>query len=126
MEESCLVVCGLPFKALDKKAEKAAMFGRRRELTAQLEAATDSRAVLELSTMLLFQQVRAIAVAGERLRGSVLDLLCQERKIPEAVAEKMKELASAILEEEKYIIDESLVAIVKDIGGCRDVSKYVI
>ena len=126
VEESCLVVCGLPFKALDKKAEKAAMFGRRRELTAQLEAATDSRAVLELSTMLLFQQVRAIAVAGERLRGSVLDLLCQERKIPEAVAEKMKELASAILEEEKYIIDESLVAIVKDIGGCRDVSKYVI
>lgn len=50
-------ICGLPFKKLDKKSEKQAMFTRRQELTQALEGAAEGKLVLDLTVMLLFQQV---------------------------------------------------------------------
>lgn len=55
VEENCLTVCGLPFKKLDKKAEKQLLFARRQELSHLLEESSDPEAVLELAVMLLFQ-----------------------------------------------------------------------
>lgn len=55
-------ICGLPFRKLDKKSEKQVMFSRRQELTKALEQAVEGKLVLDLTVMLLFQQVSSIHV----------------------------------------------------------------
>jgi hypothetical protein len=50
-------ICGIPFKKLDKKSEKQYLSSRRQELTTRLKAAVDADQVLELTVLLLFQQV---------------------------------------------------------------------
>ena len=84
-EESCLIICGLPYKKINKKAEKKAMFERRKQLTAFLEASTEPMEILQCTTILLYQQVKNIAVAGDELLGTVLDMLCNEKKINDGV-----------------------------------------
>lgn len=114
-------ICGLPFKKLDKKSEKQYLFTRRKALSEQLEATNDPNEVLELTIMLLFQQVKSLVVSGPLLTGPILTLLQNERKIPENVSKLLQELATAVTGESKTA--EALVTAVKACGLSRDVSK---
>ena len=115
-------MCGIPFKILDKKSEKHALFARRNEMTRLLEESTDAIDVLELSIMLLFQQVRGIAVSGKQLNGPVLNILQNEKKVPEIVTEKLRALTTCL--EKNEPISENLIHDVKSCGLSRDISKH--
>jgi hypothetical protein len=114
VEENCLVMCGLPFKKLDKKSEKSFLFDRRRRLVQLLQETTVPQKVLELTIMILFQLSKNLVVTGSLLRGPILQLLSQERKISEDVADSLRELAESI--ERRDDVDEALVERVKDCG----------
>jgi hypothetical protein len=107
-------MCGLPFKKLDKKSEKSFLFDRRRRLVQLLQETTVPQKVLELTIMILFQLSKNLVVTGSLLRGPILQLLSQERKISEDVADSLRELAESI--ERRDDVDEALVERVKDCG----------
>ena len=125
-EENCLTLCGLPYKKLDKKAEKSLLFSRKQqlcELLASTEVAIDPTGILEYTIMILFQQVRSLIVTGSLLRGPILEALSRERKIPSSVAEALKTLDSMIKDDDKTV-DEELGSLVKECGLVRDISKH--
>jgi len=96
VEENCLTECGLPFKKMDKKAEKHFLFGRRKMLTSLLEKATKPEDILELSVMILYQLTKNLVVSGSLLRGPILKLLCKEKKISLEAASVLAEVAESL------------------------------
>jgi hypothetical protein len=83
VQESSLTICGLPFKRLDKKSEKTTLSRRRAELVQLLALSTDMDLVIDVSIILCYQVVKNLFVSGPSsiLRGPVLRLLSQERKM---------------------------------------------
>jgi hypothetical protein len=125
-EENCLTLCGLPYKKLDKKAEKSFLFSRKQQLNGLLsstDVAADAIGVLEYTIMILFQQVRSLIVSGSMLCGPILEALSRERKIPSSVGTALKLLNEMIKDDDKAI-DEELVSLVKECGLVRDISKH--
>jgi hypothetical protein len=122
VEENCLSICGMPFKKLDKKSEKQYLFARRQEMSATLEASTDATSVLELTVMLLFQQLQGVVVSGSHLGGPVLNLLLKEKKLTAPVAELLCKLREATLSND-VASDETVIAKVKVFGLSRDIHK---
>jgi hypothetical protein len=116
------MICGLPFKKLDKKSEKSTLFARRQALTRQLERAEGADAVLELTIMILFQQVKSIVVGGDHLRGAILDLLRKEKKMPEEVGNALGNLAEKINKGDQ--VNSDLLEAVRACGLSRDISKH--
>lgn len=114
VEENCLVMCSLPFKKLDKKSEKHFLMERRKRLLHLLEETTVPQKVLELTVMILFQLSKNLVVTGSLLRGTILELLTQERKVAVDVADLLRELAESI--EKGGEVDEILVQHVKNCG----------
>jgi hypothetical protein len=114
-------MCGLPFKKLDKKSEKQFLFDRRQRLIQILESINDAAGVLDVTIMLLFQQVKQVVVSGSLLRGPILQMLLQERKITPPVATVLRTLANSLQTGDP--VNDSLVAAVKECGLCRDVAK---
>jgi DUF1009 family protein len=114
--------CGLPFKKLDKKSEKQFLFDRRQRLTERLQKTTDPGMVADLTIMLLFQQVKQVVVAGSLLRGPILSMLEEERKISEQVATVLRSLVESV--EGNKTVDDLLLGAVKDCGLARDISKH--
>lgn len=123
-EDNFLVLCGLPYKKLDKKAEKYLLFSRKQQLN-RLLSNTDVNnpvGVLEYTIMVLFQQVRNLIVFGSLLRGPVLiEALSRERKIPASLAAALKMLNEAIDDD---TVDDELVNLIKDCGLVRDINKH--
>jgi hypothetical protein len=74
--------------------------------------------------MILFQQVKQVLVAGSLLRGPILKMLIQERKIPEPVSAALKALSEEIDQDKST--NEDLVTVVKECGLCREISKHEI
>jgi len=93
-------------------------------LTDALEKTEEPKAVLDLTIMLLYQQVKSVVAVGNLLAGPVLDALGKEKKMPEAVTELLRAVASDI--EENNEILESTVLSVKTCGLSRDISKHQI
>ena len=124
IEENCLSLVGIPFKKLDKKSEKQFLFRRRQSLTQTLQVTSDPETVFDLTIMILFQQVKQVTVSGSLLRGPILEMLLQERKISAPVAAVLKTMKQKIQQGEP--IDENLFVAVKDCGLCRDISKHEI
>jgi hypothetical protein len=124
VEENCLTICGLPFSKLNKKSEKQFLFARRQELTNALGSTSDGESVLELTIMLLFQQIRGLTASGPHLTGSILKLLCHEKKIPEAISALLVKLAKQCVAD--ALVDDDLVAKVKACGLSRDVTKHTV
>eukprot|EP00980_Cylindrotheca_fusiformis_P014774 scaffold4026_cov117-Cylindrotheca_fusiformis.AAC.9 len=124
VQENCLSLCGLPFKKLDKKSEKQFLFHRRQTLVGLLEAATDPTAILELTIMILFQQVKQLIVSGVELRGGILRMLREERKISKEVADMLELLDSEI--SGSGPVSDNLVDAVRDCGLCRDIAKHEV
>lgn len=118
--ENCLLVCGLPFKRLDKKAEKKLLFDRREHLLRKLSVELDAAGVLELVIMILYQQVKNMVVTGSLLRGPILDMLVKERKVTTEISTELKVLAQSLTETDPNDIDQELVERVRAIGlgGC--------
>ena len=115
-------LCGFPFKKLDKKSEKHFLFSRRQQLTNMLQSETEPELILELTIMILFQQVKNVVVSGSLLRGPILDMLIQERKISEHVSKKLTTLNEAI--NRGMQADADLVNAVREFGLCRDIGKH--
>jgi hypothetical protein len=120
-EESCLIICGLPFKKINKKAEKKVMFERRKQITALLEASSDPTKVLEYTVILLYQQIKSIAVGGDELLGTVLDMLCNEKKVNDVVKQSLLEMRDQVLAQQET--DDDLLKSVKTYGLSRDVTS---
>jgi len=124
LEENCLSLCGLPFKKLDKKSEKQFLFERRQELMKLLEAATDASPILDLTIILLFQQIKSVIAFGSFLHHpDMLSILASERKIHENVANLLVTLAKAI-DETDGTADATLLEAVRSCGLCRDIAKH--
>jgi hypothetical protein len=113
---------GIPFKLLDKKSEKKLMFARRKELTLQLQDATESKQILELAIILLFQQLRGIVVFGEEVTGIIFKQLMREKKIPSNVKSSFQHVSLLLQNGEE--IPEKLLTIIKGCGLSKDISSY--
>ncbi|CAJ1960044.1 unnamed protein product [Cylindrotheca closterium] len=124
VQENCLTLCGLPFKKLDKKAEKQLLFRRKVALMTMLEETTDPAKVLNLTIMLLFQQVKHMVVYGKYLRGSILNALVKERKISESVGDVLQGLNDRI--EKGLSISEGYLNAAKGCALCKDIGKHEI
>ena len=99
------------------------LFARRQKLTQLLQREEDPGAVLDLTIMILYQQVKHVVVTGSLLRGPILSMLLEERKISDPVSDVLRALAEVCSLEENEV-DESLVATVKECGLCGDISKH--
>ena len=153
-------VCGLPFKKLDKKAEKKLLFSRKQALSQRLLQLSnnDPMEILELVILLIYQQVRqAIVVTPgtvqssavgpstttttttrwmNLLRGPILEMLLQERKVintdtSKALLALNKQLLLVSVEDEVDTDNlqttmDSLVDMVKECGLSRDITKHTI
>lgn len=124
VEESCLIMCGLPFKIMDKKLEKQVMFLRRKVLKQKLEVIQNPKEILVVTSLILFQQVKHLAAAGEFTISAILPILMQERKIPVLVAGKIELFSRLIHENKVEEISTDLINSMKEIGLCKDISKY--
>jgi hypothetical protein len=120
-EESCLSICGLPFKLLDKKSEKQLLFARKKELRAQLQDSVSEKDTIELSIMLLFQQLKNTAICGDKITSVAVEVLISDKKLPENVAGQLMR-ATSLLQCGGEIPTETL-NIIKDCGLSRDVTK---
>jgi len=131
-------MCGIPFKILDKKSEKSLLFTRRKQLTALLEQTTDDDddlpSVLQLTTLLLFQQIRGnITITPHDTRTNttargtcpILSLLVKEKKVPEAVAAELTKAEAAVQRGEDGNGGDAggMAAVVRRIGLDRDIAK---
>lgn len=96
VNENCLSICGLPFAKLDKKSEKKLLTDRRQQLINQLEEATDPEIVLDLLIMVLYQLVKNMIVLGSYLRGPILNMLLNEKKVSDKVKEDLIRLSDMI------------------------------
>jgi hypothetical protein len=117
VKENCLTICGIPFTNLDKKAEKRYLNARRQRLMSCLEAASDASNALDLTIMLLYQLVKNFVVAGNLLRGSVLQLLVRERKVSEETAKEL--LAFAAKLDEGKLIDKLQIDQIKGLAKSK-------
>jgi len=152
VEENCLTIVGIPFKLLDKKAEKKLMFSRRKELSTQLQGATSAEKIYDLSIMLLYQQLRSMIVRVDSCNDSnsrsynneeerciikvilrhLFDNGNEKKKIPLQVKEHFDQASSLLFQgcsnEVKGNIDlpENLVQKLKDCGLSKDISSHVV
>jgi hypothetical protein len=121
-EENCLSICGIPFRKLDKKAEKVFLAFRRQRLLTLLQASQVPVDILDYTIMILYQSVKQQTVAGSLLRGPILQHLVKERKISEAVGRLLTALAESL----GANCDEWLVERVRSCGSAKDIAKHVV
>ena len=76
--------------------------------------------------MILSQQVKLVVVSGSLLRTYILKMLGQERKISEVVYSALQSLNEAIETQADQDHIDAEVAVVKECGLCRDISKHTI
>lgn len=84
----------------------------------------NAQTILELTIILLFQQVRNVAVTGTFLRGPILKMLCRERKISEQVERLLLTMNNKI--ENGDSIDSGLIRAVRECGLSRDIGKHEV
>ncbi len=121
IEESCLSICNLPFKQLDKKAEKQLLFARKKELKAQLQDSESERDILELSIMLLFQQLKNLAVCGDKITSTTMvEVLVSDKKLPDHVADQLKQ--AVLFHQRKEEVPRDILSFVKECGLSKDVT----
>jgi len=79
---------------------------------------------ISISFLLYFTQVKHLAAAGEFTISAILPILMQERKIPVLVAGKIELFSRLIHENKVEEISTDLINSMKEIGLCKDISKY--
>jgi len=126
VSEHSLTITGIPFKTLDKKAEKKFLFDRRQVLLHQLEDEEDAGRVLDLVIMLLYQLFRSLVVSSSNkdlLRGPILDMLLRERKMTVDNIAGLEDLRNALQQDAD--VNKDLVGCVRDMGLSKKRSKAV-
>jgi len=121
-------ICSVPFKKLDKKSEKQYMFARRQELTARLAAAVEAEKVLELTVLLLLQQVKSVCAFCLSV-DLLLPILCMDKKICNEVASELTSLQVVIKAGGDVAMDSELSSLIEKVRGwglCKDISKYQV
>jgi predicted metal-dependent hydrolase len=84
--------------------------------------AEEAGKVLDLTILLLFQQVKNIVAFGSSLYPDILKLLMAERKICDDIANALTKLSECV----ESAVDTALVNTVKECGLSRDISKHKI
>ena len=129
VQENCLSICGMPLTQPTKKSEKQFLFTRRQEMTAALKGTNDAKQVLGLTIAMLVQQVRSLVVdttnSATTIDPVVLQLLCQDKKMPEAAGQLLQELA-AQCENDGANVETDLMERVRGCGLCRDINKHEV
>lgn len=82
--------------------------------------ADDAATVLDLTILLLFQQVKNVVAFGSSLYPEILQLLTKERKINDDVADVLTKLSEAV----ESAVDSALVETVRECGLSRDIAKH--
>ena len=113
---------GYPFELLDKKNKKKLMFSRQKQLTSQLQEATDAKDILELALILLMQQTHGIAVFGNEINGVILEQLLNQNEIPSEVSNIFTEVSTLLQNNES--ISEDLLDKLRSCGLCKDITSY--
>jgi len=121
LEENCLSMCGLPFKILDKKTEKQAMFTRRQDLQNQLTEASNPKDILDITVLLLFQKTKRFAIVGDLAIATALDIVLKDEKLPTPIVEKLTTFAQLVRDNREA--KRELLEFVRKCGLCKDVSK---
>lgn len=80
----------------------------------------DATGVLDLTILLLFQQVKNVLAFGSSLCPDILKLLVAERKIDDEVGEALTKLS----ESTEGAVEAKLVDTVRKCGLSRDISKH--
>lgn len=91
---ACRLVCGIPFKLLDKKIEKQVLLRRMNELLNALEISSDHVEIKELIVMILLQKVMGFAVCGKPLQRELIQLLIGTDKLSEETSAKLANIES--------------------------------
>ena len=125
IEENTLTICGLPFKKIDKKSEKAFLSSRKQGLVDRLERQTDAMGaeILELTAVTLLQQVRNITCAGDNAREVATKLLKNERKMTDD-AKTLLDKCAAMVDGEST--DSDMLEKVKACGLCSNIAKHKV
>ncbi len=149
VEENCLTMVGIPFKLLDKKWEKKLMFSRRKELTAQLQAAANIGKIYDISIMLLYQQMRNMIIRVDSCNDSksisyksreekciikvalkhLFNSSSEKKRIPLQVKENFDQVSSLLLQnssDELEDIPENLTLMIKGFGLSKDITSHVV
>jgi len=124
VEESCLSICGLPFKILDKKGEKQVMFARKKSLKHALQLACEGKDVVNLSILLIFQQVKHLAIYNSDYTNDILDMLSTEKRISHDIFLKLKELQDSLQQTKE--VPDGLIEKVRTFGLSKDISKHIM
>ena len=94
-----------------------------------LESNGDAATILDLTILLLFQQVKNLIAFGSSLHDpDLLKLLTSERKISNEVAQALTTLAEAlaVVDGGEEGIDTALMETVRSCGLCRDITKHQV
>lgn len=108
------------------------MFARRQQLIKLLEEApsTDASTILDLTVLLLFQQVKNVTAFGlsSNQRSLLLKLLTMERKVTEEVAQVLTNLLTKMETNDDNVgdVDTGLVESARACGLSRAISKHKV
>ena len=114
LEESCLLLIGIPFSILDKKAEKKLLTARRQGLIDRLENSSQQDEILHSCAILIYQQTRNLMLFGKTMTSLVMNLFDQEKKIPTKATEILAELKS------KNDVSSELISLAKQYGMAKN------
>jgi len=122
IEDSCLSICGIPFKMIDKKAEKGILFARRKNMQNALEKTSSIQEIFRLSVALLYQKVKTLAACGNEIESSILQALVRDKKISEEISALFLECSQLI--KHKSAAPEDFVEHIKACGLCKDIANH--
>ena len=117
-------MCGIPFKILDKKMEKKLMLRRKKDLQYQLQEASKERDIIELSIMLIYQNVKGLVVMGGEMSTSVLNQLLAEKKVPTGIAERLRPIFDQYQTTQNTMQSDDL-EFMRNCGLCKDLKHLL-
>jgi len=117
--ETCLTLVGVPFSVLDKKTERKVLAARREAMLDRLEKSHDKEEVAMLAFVLIYHQVKNVAIVGMETINSLLERLCEQpdKKIPRHVITVIQSLKTGADDCDEL---SNLMSHVKKLGSAKN------
>lgn len=100
------------------------MFARKRSLKHALQLACEGKDVVNLSILLIFQQVKHLAIYNSDYTNDILDMLSTEKRISHDIFLKLKELQDSLQQTKE--VPDGLIEKVRTFGLSKDISKHIM
>jgi len=119
LSETCLTLVGVPFSVLDKKTERKVLAARREAMLDRLEKSHDKEEVAMLAFVLIYHQVKNVAIVGMETINSLLERLCEQpdKKIPRHVITVIQSLKTGADDCDEL---SNLMSHVKKLGSAKN------